>query len=94
MAHAIQILTNHNRGDLIGAEEHYTTGLKFFDDAAFRQVPGAASWTFGIASYNAWLLGRPDVARERMVSIASAVSENRPYDKRYQVYAPPKFGNV
>jgi tetratricopeptide (TPR) repeat protein len=81
MAHAIQILTGQNRGDLLGADQHYTAGLKFFDDSAFRQVPGAASWTFGLASYNAWLLGRPDVARERMVSIVSAVSENKPYDQ-------------
>ena len=58
-----------------------TAGLKFFDDSAFRQVPGAASWTFGLASYNASLLGRPDVARERMVSIVSAVSENKPHDQ-------------
>jgi class 3 adenylate cyclase/tetratricopeptide (TPR) repeat protein len=81
MAHAVQTLTRHNRGDLAGSEEHYTAGLTFFDDPGFRQVPGAASWTFGVASHNAWLLGRSDVARERMASIMSAVNGNNPYDQ-------------
>jgi predicted ATPase len=66
MAHAFQTLTRHNRGDLVGAEQHFTAGLKFFDDPGFRQVPGAALWTFGQASYNAWMLGRTDAARERV----------------------------
>jgi class 3 adenylate cyclase/tetratricopeptide (TPR) repeat protein len=80
MAHAIQTLTRRQRGDLIGAEKHFTEGLKFFDDPSLRQVPGAALWTFGQASYNAWMLGRTDVARERVARMMAAVNENNPHD--------------
>jgi hypothetical protein len=32
MAHAFQILAHFYRGDLVDAEEHFTTALAFFDD--------------------------------------------------------------
>ena len=80
MAHAVQTLTRHHHGDLAGADNQYTAGLKFFDDPGFRQVPGAALWTFSVASDNAWMLGRADVARERMARMMTAVNENNPHD--------------
>jgi hypothetical protein len=80
MAHAMQTLTRHHCGDLAGAEQHFTEGLKLFDYPAFRQVPGAALWTFAQASYNAWILGRADVARERMARMMAAVNGNNPHD--------------
>jgi tetratricopeptide (TPR) repeat protein len=80
MAHAMQTLTRYHCGDLAGAEQHFTAGLKFFDDPAFRQVPGAALWTFAQASYNAWILGRADVARKRMAQMTAFVNRNSPYD--------------
>src|SRR3984893_2717580 len=80
MAHAMQTLTRYHCGDLAGAEQHFTAGLKFFDDPAFRQVPGAALWTFAQASYNAWILGRADVARKRMAKMTAFVHRNNPYD--------------
>jgi class 3 adenylate cyclase/tetratricopeptide (TPR) repeat protein len=39
-----------------------------------------ALWTFGTASYRAWLLGRTDVACERMAKVAAAVDVNNPHD--------------
>jgi tetratricopeptide (TPR) repeat protein len=39
-----------------------------------------ALWTFGTASHIAWLLGRTDVARERMAQVAAAVDVNNPHD--------------
>jgi hypothetical protein len=66
MAHEAQLETRYYRGDLTGVEEHFTTGLAFFDAPGFRQFPGYAVYAFGFASWNAWLLGRADVARDRM----------------------------
>jgi tetratricopeptide (TPR) repeat protein len=65
-AHYMELLTRYFRGDLAGAEEHFTTGLAFFDAPGFRQWPGVAVIAFGVASFNAGLLGRADVARDRM----------------------------
>ena len=35
----LQIATRYDRGDLAGAEKHFTAGLEFFDDPVFRRVP-------------------------------------------------------
>jgi len=80
MAHAFQTIVRHNRGDLIGAEQQYTEGLKFFDDPVYRRGPGAALWTFGIASRNAWMLGHADVARDRMTQMMAAAKQDNPHD--------------
>ena len=75
-------------GDLAGVEKHFTAWLKFFDDPGFRQYPirGCHS-AFGSASYNAWMLGRADVAREREAQMMAAADRNNPYEWRSQVYA-------
>ena len=80
LAHFFQLLTRYYRGDLAGVEEHFTTGLAFFDDPGFRQFPGDAVFAFGFASFNAWLLGRADVARDRMAQAMAAADPNNPFD--------------
>ena len=34
-AHILQLMTRYYRGDFVGAEKHFTAGLKFFDDPGF-----------------------------------------------------------
>jgi tetratricopeptide (TPR) repeat protein len=81
LAHRFQILTRSLRGDLAGAEKHFTAGLKFFDDPGFRQsLPVAALIAFGFASPNAWILGRADVAREREAQMMAAANGSNPYE--------------
>src|SRR5262249_4530512 len=70
----------YHRGDLAGAEKHFTAGLKFFDDPGFRRYPGAAVLAFAYASWNAAMLGRADVARERMARMMAAVNGNNPWE--------------
>jgi len=77
----LQMIVHHHRGDLAGAENHFAAGLKFFDDPAFRQVPGGmAISVFGWASWNAWILGRADVARDRVAKMRTAVNPANPHD--------------
>jgi class 3 adenylate cyclase/tetratricopeptide (TPR) repeat protein/ribosomal protein L40E len=78
--YARQIANRYARGDLVGAEEQFTTGLEFFNDPVFRQDPGYAVATFGWASWNAWTLGRADTARERMGQMLAAANVENPYD--------------
>jgi class 3 adenylate cyclase/tetratricopeptide (TPR) repeat protein len=78
-AHASQILTRYLLGDLAGVEKHFTAGLEFFDAPGFRQVAGGAP-TFGYASFNSWMLGRADVARQREARMMAAIDRNIPYD--------------
>src|SRR5207302_74454 len=78
VTHTFQVMTRHTRGDLAGAEEHYSTGLKYFNDPGFRLTREPRLATFAYASWNAWMLGRADVARERISRMI--VNENNPYD--------------
>jgi len=82
LLHMVQLLVRYYRGDLAGAENHFAEGLKFFDDAAFRLNPnGAAIAAFGTASWNACLLGRADVARERLAKMRAVVNPANPHDQ-------------
>ncbi len=48
----------------LAADAHYMAGLKFFDDPGFKQDPGAALWTFSVASYNDGCLAEPTLLGE------------------------------
>ena len=76
-----QVQVRFLRGNLAGAEEHFARGSGILNAAGFRQVPGAAVNAIGVAGFCAWILGRTDVARERIARvIAFARESNNPYD--------------
>jgi tetratricopeptide (TPR) repeat protein len=83
MAHYAQLHVRSWRGDLPGVEEHFTAGLAFFGDPGFRQLPGRAVMAFAMGSLNAWLLGRADVARDRMAQAMAATDPNNPFEVAY-----------
>jgi class 3 adenylate cyclase/tetratricopeptide (TPR) repeat protein len=78
VAHTFQVMARHFSADLNGAEKHYTAGLKFFEDPSFKLTREPRLSAFAYASWNAWMLGRADVARERMARMI--VNENNPYE--------------
>jgi tetratricopeptide (TPR) repeat protein len=89
LVYLLQTETRRSRGDLAGSEKYYAAGFKFFDDPGFRRVPGAASGSFGYASFNAcnaWALGRTDVARQRMARAMAAANGNNPYEVAFSKY--------
>jgi hypothetical protein len=84
VAHTLQIQTHYFRGDLSGVEEHFTTGLAFFDDPGFRELHTAVVVNaLGTASLNAWTLwpkrrcpqarGPDDGSREREKPLRAGV---------------------
>ncbi len=86
-AHHLQILTRWSRGDLAGVEKHFTAGLPLFEHPHFRQQPGGVAVSaFGVASFNASLLGRSDVARERIARAIGIANENNSYDVAWSRY--------
>jgi tetratricopeptide (TPR) repeat protein len=93
-AHLSLLLACFYRGDLAGAEEHFTTGLAFFDAPGFRHFPGAAVIAFGFASYNAWALGHADVAHDRMAQAMAAADPNDPFDLAYSEVLAAGLGVV
>jgi len=80
-AHIMQEITRFWLGDLIGAEKHLADGKPFFEDTAFRQAFGAGIIpALGIASWNAWTLGRPDTAHQRIAQMKVATNESNPFE--------------
>jgi tetratricopeptide (TPR) repeat protein len=85
--HTLQLMARYQLGDLVGAENHFTTGLRFFDDSGFRQRPTSGSVpAFGNGSWTAWTLGRSDVARTREAEMIELAKANGPYDVAHAGY--------
>jgi class 3 adenylate cyclase len=85
--HTLQVMARHQLGDLGGAERHFTAGLPFFDDPVFRDGRmGGAIAAFGTASWNAWTLGRADVAREREAQMMAAADKKNPFEVAFASY--------
>jgi predicted ATPase len=81
VAYCLQLMVRAARGDLIEAEGYYTAGLKFLDHPGFRLTREPRIAAFAHASCNAWMLGRANVARERMDRMI--VNQDNPYDVAY-----------
>jgi class 3 adenylate cyclase/tetratricopeptide (TPR) repeat protein len=78
-AHGLQLITCHVSGDLAGCEQHFTAGVEFFEHR-FLPAPAAVITNLGVASWNAWLLGRSDIACERERQTLAVANLDDPYE--------------
>jgi tetratricopeptide (TPR) repeat protein len=90
--HALQMMVRYYRGDLFGVEKHFATGRKFFEGGSFRRVPGGTPAAFGTASWNAWTLGRADVAREYEKQMIAAANRDSPYEMAFLGHFAAQLG--
>jgi tetratricopeptide (TPR) repeat protein len=79
MAYTYQIENRFYQGDFAGAEEHFERGRAFFEAPGFAKIHYGPAAAFGMASWNAWVLGHPEVARER-IRCAQERTQRDPYD--------------
>jgi tetratricopeptide (TPR) repeat protein len=77
-AHSFQLTVRYYVGDFAGAEKHFTAGLKFFETPAVMRLGETTVLAFAVGSWNAWILGRADVARDREARMVAAGNTN-PY---------------
>ena len=76
-----QLMTRFWLGDHAGAEISLLTGSPYFADPKFkRNVVGSVIALFAYSSWNAWMLGRADLARERLQELIKAINVNNPHD--------------
>ena len=91
LAHDQLIGSRHMLGDLGAVEKHFTEWLRFCDDLGFKQktIPGSTVVSFGFASWNAWMLGRFSLAREREARMMAAAraNGNNPHDLAWSAYS-------
>jgi predicted ATPase/class 3 adenylate cyclase len=86
-AYQLQMQTLLLHGDLVGAEENYIAGLKFFGDPSFRRTTaGLAIVAFGAASWTAWALGYPECARRREVEMIAVVDRSNPFELAFSSF--------
>jgi tetratricopeptide (TPR) repeat protein len=85
VAHHHQTMTRYYLGDFAGVEEHFTAALNFFDDPDFRNPTFGATVlaAYAFASWNARLLGRFDVARERITRMMTLANASNPYEAAF-----------
>jgi class 3 adenylate cyclase/tetratricopeptide (TPR) repeat protein len=77
-AHSFQLTVRYYVGDFAGVEKHFTAGLKFFEAPAVMRLGETTVLALAVGSWNAWILGRADVAREREARMTAAGNTN-PY---------------
>jgi tetratricopeptide (TPR) repeat protein len=80
--HRQQILTRYWRGDLIGSERHFAAWLASFGDplACHSRSINDAVNALAFASFNAWVLGRADVARQREAQMIAVANRGSPFE--------------
>ena len=81
LAHSLQIQARFNCGDLGGVEKHFAAETELANDPTVRR-----KWSmilvqdFGVAGLNAWILGRPALARQRIAEMIATTNANNPYE--------------
>jgi class 3 adenylate cyclase/tetratricopeptide (TPR) repeat protein len=78
--HAISIMVRFYQGDFVGAEDHFLSGRAFFEAPGFLQIwafPVQESFSYG--SWNAWITGHADAARERAECMRRVLEGENPY---------------
>ena len=83
LVYELQVVTRFARADLAGVEKHFEAGLKFFDDPGFRQAPSVLLIAFCAAALTAHLLGRIEVARERIGQMMAATNKSNPFESAF-----------
>jgi hypothetical protein len=69
-----------NRGDLAGVEENFAAEMKIAGDPTIRpNYSSIVVQDFAVAAMGAWMLGRPDLARQRFAKMIT-VKANNPYE--------------
>jgi tetratricopeptide (TPR) repeat protein len=91
LVYDLQVIVRRVRGDLAGAEEHFARGLKFFEDASIWPLPVLRLTPLGMASMNAWALGRADLARERLARMMAAANQDNPAEVAYSAWLGATF---
>jgi len=83
LGRVIKLSACYFRGDLEDAEEHYIAGQGLFASAG-EKFPSTVGSGFGFGSHVAWLLGRPDTARERIhTAMVRAAQLGSPFELAY-----------
>jgi tetratricopeptide (TPR) repeat protein len=92
LAHSLQMQARSFRGDLTGAEEHFAAEMKIVDDPRIRQnYSTVLAQDFVGGALNAWMLGRPNLARTRFAEMIAVRNANNPYELAVSQFRAAEF---
>jgi class 3 adenylate cyclase/tetratricopeptide (TPR) repeat protein/ribosomal protein L40E len=81
------ILTHYWGGDLAGMEKHFETQSALLEDPEIKRLQGRNPVpVFAYGAWNAWTLGRVDLAREREGMMMRSIRADSPYDVAWTGY--------
>jgi tetratricopeptide (TPR) repeat protein len=83
LAHGLQVITHYWPGHFAKVEKHLAEGIAAFEDPAFAQFPGVAIGALGFAAWNAWTIGRADLARQRVARMMAISDVNNAFDAAF-----------
>jgi tetratricopeptide (TPR) repeat protein len=91
-AHSLQIQVRIIHGDLAGVEEHFAAEMKIADDPTIRQNYSTVFvQDFVAAATSAWMLGRPDLARQRFAEMIAITNVDNPYELAFSQFFAAEF---
>ena len=91
-AHSLQVQARFVCGDLGGTEKHFTAEMELANDPTLRR-----KWSlilvqdFGVAGLTAWILGRPDLARQRIAEMIAITNANNHYELAFSRVLTAEF---
>lgn len=86
-AQMILMTSRYRTGDLVGADDAFAKGKKYFYAPEFRRLPGALAQVLGNAAINAWILGDPKEAELRIQPVLNvARTSEHLYERAFSGY--------
>src|SRR5262249_9514663 len=79
-AYCVRVVVSHFLGRLVDAENDFAVGAAFFGNPDVRELPAGVVLVLGVGSWNAWMMGRPDLAVKREAMLIAAADITKPYD--------------
>jgi tetratricopeptide (TPR) repeat protein len=79
-AYGVRMLTSHYLGRLVDAENDFAVGSAFFGNPDVRELPAGVLSVLMVGSWNAWIMGRPDLAVNREAMLIAATDVDKPYE--------------
>jgi tetratricopeptide (TPR) repeat protein len=91
-ANSLQIQARFVCGDLGGVEKYFVAEMELANDpTVIRKWSMILFQDFGVAGLNAWILGRPDLARQRIAEMIATTNANNPYELAFSRLLTAEF---
>jgi tetratricopeptide (TPR) repeat protein len=80
-AYGVRMLSSHFLGHLVDAENDFAVGSAFFGNPDMREIPAGVVSLLIVGSWNAWIMGHPDLAVKREAMMVAAADIAKPHDR-------------